>query len=47
MESLSLKRATAVWIVTVLLLFVIVVTLGIIMRLNQGKVIHKIGRAHV
>lgn len=40
MESLSLKRATAVWIVTVLLLFVIVVTLGIIMRLNQGEVIH-------
>lgn len=41
MESKKSKRLTAAWIVTVLTLFVISIVLGILMRLNQGAVIHQ------
>lgn len=41
MESKTSKRLTAAWIVTVLTLFVVSIVLGILMRLNQGAVIHQ------
>ncbi|MDY0344572.1 MAG: cbb3-type cytochrome c oxidase subunit I [Lentimicrobium sp.] len=40
MESKKLKKITAVWIIVVLTLFVISIVLGILMRLNQGGVLH-------
>ncbi len=40
MEASRLKKITALWIVIVLVLFVVSISLGIIMRLNQGEVLH-------
>lgn len=37
MISTSFKRITAVWIITILVLFVIAISLGITMRFNQGR----------
>lgn len=42
MKSLELKKITALWILVVLLLFVVSIVLGILMRLNQGEVIHQL-----
>lgn len=39
MESLKSKKITALWIITILLLFIISIILGILMRLNQGGVL--------
>ncbi|MCG2460044.1 cbb3-type cytochrome c oxidase subunit I [Flavobacteriaceae bacterium F89] len=36
MESTKSKKITAVWILTVLVLFIVSIVLGILMRLNQG-----------
>ncbi len=41
MPSLKLKKITATWIVIVLLLFVVAIILGILMRFNQGAVLHQ------
>ncbi len=41
MESIKLRKITALWIITILTLFVVNVVLGIFMRLNQGEVIHQ------
>ena len=35
--TLSLKRITSIWILTILVLFVVAITFGITMRFNQGK----------
>ncbi len=32
-----MKKKTALWIITVLVLFLVAVTFGIVMRLNQGN----------
>lgn len=40
MENILLKKNTAFWIITILVLFVLSIILGIIMRLNQGAIIH-------
>lgn len=40
METRSLQKVTAVWIITILVLFVASVILGIIMRFNQGSDLH-------
>lgn len=40
MNSLSLKKITSVWIITILSFFVLAIVLGITMRLNQGGNIH-------
>ncbi len=37
MENLSLKKVTSAWIITILTLFVLAITFGITMRLNQGN----------
>lgn len=39
MESIKLNKITSVWVITVLTLFIVSITLGILMRLNQGEVI--------
>ncbi|TNE33300.1 cbb3-type cytochrome c oxidase subunit I [bacterium] len=39
METIKLNKVTALWIIIVLVLFVVSITLGIIMRLNQGELI--------
>ncbi|MCO5234311.1 MAG: cbb3-type cytochrome c oxidase subunit I [Chitinophagales bacterium] len=39
MASISLKRITSTWIITVMVLFVIAILFGITMRFNQGKLI--------
>ncbi|MCC6601285.1 MAG: cbb3-type cytochrome c oxidase subunit I [Crocinitomicaceae bacterium] len=39
MESIKLKKITAVWVIAVLTLFVVSIVLGILMRLNQAEVI--------
>ncbi len=39
MDNLKMKKLTAGWILTVLLLFVFAIVLGILMRLNQGEAI--------
>ncbi len=39
MESLKLKKITALWIVTVITLFIVAIVLGLLMRLNQAEVI--------
>lgn len=36
----QLRKNTALWIVIVIALFIVAITLGIIMRLNQGEVMH-------
>ncbi len=41
METIKLKKETALWIIVVLLLFITAITLGILMRLNQGEVINQ------
>lgn len=41
MESIKLRKITALWIITILALFVVNVVLGIIMRLNQGEVLNE------
>lgn len=41
MVSLKLKKLTSVWIITILLLFIISIILGILMRMNQGGVLHQ------
>lgn len=41
MESIKLKKITSVWIIAVLTLFVASIVLGILMRLNQGGVLHQ------
>lgn len=40
MENRSLKKVTSVWIITILALFLASITLGIIMRFNQGTQLH-------
>jgi len=37
MASSSMKRITALWIITLLVLFVVTIVFGIILRLNQGN----------
>lgn len=37
----SLRKITASWIVTILILFIVAIVLGILMRLNQGEVIQQ------
>lgn len=37
MASLSLKKVTSTWIITILTLFVLAIVFGILMRLNQGN----------
>lgn len=39
MESIKLKKITALWILIVLVLFIANIVIGIIMRLNQGEII--------
>lgn len=39
METIKLKKETAIWILIVLVLFIISISLGIIMRFNQGELI--------
>ncbi len=39
METLKLKKITALWIIVIMVLFVVAIVLGILMRLNQGGVI--------
>lgn len=39
MESIKLRKITAVWIITILVLFIVAIVLGILMRLNQGGTI--------
>lgn len=41
MDSIKLRKVTAVWIITVLALFVVSIVLGILMRLNQGGMIQQ------
>ncbi len=41
MESIKIKKITAVWIITVLVLFIVSIVLGILMRLNQGEIIEQ------
>lgn len=41
MESLNIRKITSVWIITILSLFIIAIVLGILMRLNQGEIIHQ------
>ncbi len=41
MGSVKLKKITAIWIITVLTLFIAGIVLGILMRLNQGGVIEQ------
>lgn len=41
METIKSKKITAVWIITVLALFVVSIVLGILMRLNQGEIIEQ------
>lgn len=41
MESLKIKKITALWIIIVLVLFVISIVLGIFMRLSQGEIIEQ------
>jgi len=41
MESLKIRKITSVWIITVLVLFIVSIVLGILMRLNQGGIIHQ------
>ncbi|MBL0309690.1 MAG: cbb3-type cytochrome c oxidase subunit I [Bacteroidetes bacterium] len=41
MESIKSKKITAVWIITILTLFVVSIVLGILMRLNQGGMIEQ------
>ncbi len=41
MESIKLRKITAIWTITVLTLFVVSIVLGILMRLNQGKIIEQ------
>ncbi len=41
MDSIKSKKITAVWIITILTLFVVSIVLGILMRLNQGGVIEQ------
>jgi len=40
-ESLKLKKISALWIIVILVLFIASIVLGILMRLNQGKVIEQ------
>lgn len=39
MKTMKLNKVTALWIIIILVLFVVSITLGIIMRLNQGELI--------
>lgn len=41
MESVKMKKITAAWILSILLLFVASITLGILMRFNQGEIIRQ------
>ncbi len=41
MENIKIRKITAAWIIIVLTLFVVNIIFGIIMRLNQGEVIHE------
>lgn len=41
MESIKIRKITSVWILTVFVLFIVSIVLGIIMRLNQGEIIHQ------
>lgn len=41
MESLKIRKITSLWIITVLVLFIVSIVLGILMRLNQGEIIHQ------
>jgi len=41
MESIKIRKITSVWILTVFVLFIISIILGILMRLNQGEIIHQ------
>lgn len=41
METKKLKKITSLWIITVLALFIANIVLGILMRLNQGEIIHE------
>lgn len=41
MESVKLRKITSLWIITVLSLFIVNIVLGIIMRMNQGEIIHE------
>jgi cytochrome c oxidase subunit 1 len=41
MESIKLRKITSLWIITVLALFIVNIVLGILMRLNQGEIIHE------
>ena len=40
-DSLKLKKISALWIIVILVLFIASIVLGILMRLNQGKVIEQ------
>lgn len=39
METLKMRKITAIWIITILTLFIVSIVLGILMRLNQGGLI--------
>ncbi len=41
MESIKIRKITSVWILAVFVLFIISIILGILMRLNQGEIIHQ------
>ncbi len=41
MESIKLRKITSLWILIVLVLFIVNIVLGILMRLNQGEIIHQ------
>ena len=41
MENLKLRKITSFWILIVLILFVVAIVLGILMRLNQGEILHQ------
>ena len=41
METIKLRKITSLWIITVLFLFIVNIVLGILMRLNQGEIIHE------
>lgn len=41
METIKLRKITSLWIITVLALFIANIILGILMRLNQGELIHE------
>ncbi|GAB1450244.1 cytochrome c oxidase subunit I [Draconibacterium sp.] len=41
MESIKLRKITSLWIITILTLFVVSIIIGILMRLNQGGIIHE------